>query len=304
MARVRSPNRDKAFEIYKEHNGEITNREIANILDTPEKTISGWKVKDKWKDKLNGVLQKKIRSTPNKNSSKKSNVKTKKKVIADEVKEVLENTELNEKHRLFAVIYSKRFNATKAYQQVYHCTYESAMVNGCLLLRNTKVKALIDELTSIEFNKEALKRGILQKYIDIALSDIGDYLTFGKKQVGKWEKDKDGKDVPVIDPETGEQKIIEYSYVDLKESASVDTSLITEISEGKDGIRIKLVDKMKAMEFLSKHLNLLSDEEKIKLDLEYKKLQNVKLENEVAKSNQNNKKDGLKIVVDYGDDNE
>lgn len=64
MARQRSPNRDRAFEIFKEHNGNIQNREIANILDTPEKTISGWKVKDKWIEKLNGVLQTKIRSTP------------------------------------------------------------------------------------------------------------------------------------------------------------------------------------------------------------------------------------------------
>lgn len=69
MARVRSPNRDKAFEIYKEHNGNIANREIANILDVPEKTISGWKVKDKW----NGVLQKKIRSTPNKRGGQPGN---------------------------------------------------------------------------------------------------------------------------------------------------------------------------------------------------------------------------------------
>ncbi len=64
MARVRSPNRDKAFEIYKENNGNIANREISNILDISEKTISGWKVKDKWNEKLNGVLQKEIRSTP------------------------------------------------------------------------------------------------------------------------------------------------------------------------------------------------------------------------------------------------
>lgn len=64
MARVRSPNRDKAFEIYKENNGDIANREIANILNISEKTISGWKVKDKWNEKLNGVLQKEIRSTP------------------------------------------------------------------------------------------------------------------------------------------------------------------------------------------------------------------------------------------------
>lgn len=60
MARVRSPNRDKAFEIYKEHNGSIANREIARMLNISEKTVSGWKVKDNW----NGVLPKDLRSTP------------------------------------------------------------------------------------------------------------------------------------------------------------------------------------------------------------------------------------------------
>ncbi|BDR81034.1 phage terminase small subunit [Clostridium tetani] len=64
MARVRSPNRDKAFMIYKERDGNITNREIANILKISEKTVGGWKCKDKWNDKLNGVLQNNERSTP------------------------------------------------------------------------------------------------------------------------------------------------------------------------------------------------------------------------------------------------
>ncbi len=36
MARERSPNRDKAFELYKESNGKIQNREIANILGISE----------------------------------------------------------------------------------------------------------------------------------------------------------------------------------------------------------------------------------------------------------------------------
>lgn len=58
MARARDPNRNIAFEIYKEHNGNIQNREISKILAVPEKTISGWKCKDKWNQKLNGVLQK------------------------------------------------------------------------------------------------------------------------------------------------------------------------------------------------------------------------------------------------------
>ncbi|MCB7067057.1 terminase [Enterocloster citroniae] len=55
MPRGRSPNRDKAFEIYKQHDGKITNREIASRLDEDEKVIAVWKSRDKW----NVVQQKK-----------------------------------------------------------------------------------------------------------------------------------------------------------------------------------------------------------------------------------------------------
>ncbi|MEH7431239.1 phage terminase small subunit [Bacillus thuringiensis] len=71
MARQRSPDRNKAYEIFKEHNGDITNRKIAELLSTSEKavnekTVGGWKSKDEWIDKLNGVLPKNERSTPKK----------------------------------------------------------------------------------------------------------------------------------------------------------------------------------------------------------------------------------------------
>ncbi|MDA1972904.1 phage terminase small subunit [Bacillus cereus] len=73
MARQRSPDRNKAYEIFKEHNGDITNRKIAELLSTSEKTVSektvgGWKSKDGWIDKLNGVLHKNERSTPKKDT--------------------------------------------------------------------------------------------------------------------------------------------------------------------------------------------------------------------------------------------
>lgn len=48
MARQRSPNRDKAFELFKEHNGNITNRKIAEILNEDEKIVAVWKQRDKW----------------------------------------------------------------------------------------------------------------------------------------------------------------------------------------------------------------------------------------------------------------
>lgn len=73
MARQRSPDRNKAYEIFKDHNGDITNRKIAELLSTSEKTVSektvgGWKSKDEWIDKLNGVLHKNERSTPKKDT--------------------------------------------------------------------------------------------------------------------------------------------------------------------------------------------------------------------------------------------
>ncbi len=68
MARERSPDRDKAYQLFKEHNGDITYRKNADLLSTSERTVSektvgGWKTKDKWIQQLNEVLQRKVRST-------------------------------------------------------------------------------------------------------------------------------------------------------------------------------------------------------------------------------------------------
>ncbi|MFT4415311.1 phage terminase small subunit [Fredinandcohnia humi] len=64
MPRPRDPKRNEAFEIWKNHEGNITNRAIAEQLGISEKTVGGWKSKDNWTSKSNGVLQTKIRSTP------------------------------------------------------------------------------------------------------------------------------------------------------------------------------------------------------------------------------------------------
>ncbi|WP_342441760.1 phage terminase small subunit [Lysinibacillus sp. FSL K6-0075] len=63
MTRQRDPRRDEAFKIFKQHNGDIANRAIAEQLDVPEKTISAWKSRDKW----NVVLQTNECSTTIKN---------------------------------------------------------------------------------------------------------------------------------------------------------------------------------------------------------------------------------------------
>ena len=69
MARVRSPNRDKAYEIYKKHDGNITNREIAALLNEDEKVIAVWKSRDKW----NVVQQSEERCTTKRRGGKPGN---------------------------------------------------------------------------------------------------------------------------------------------------------------------------------------------------------------------------------------
>ena len=57
MPRPRSPNRDKAYEIFKKHNGNIENRRIAEQLGEDEKLIATWKFRDGWLKKNNDVHQ-------------------------------------------------------------------------------------------------------------------------------------------------------------------------------------------------------------------------------------------------------
>lgn len=290
MARERSPNRDKAYEIYKAHNGNIKLIDIAEELGVKDTQVRKWKSQDQWEQKLKGTLPK-VKSNVTKLKKNKGNAI--KEPIAEEVKELMENDELTDKQRLFCVLYSQTFNASKSYQQAYKCTYETAMVEGSKCLRKPKIKEQLDKLIAPKCNKEYLKRGVLQKYIDIAFAKMGDYVKFGKKYVPVWTKDKDGAYIPVIDPNTGEQKVNEYNYVDLNESSMVDTSLISEVSEGKDGIKFKLISKEKALDFLNKHCNLLSDEEKTQLDLENKRLQNEKLEIEIEKARPSEETQGI-----------
>lgn len=264
MARARSPNRDKAFEIYKDHGGNITNREIADMLDENEKTISNWKCRDKW----NVVLQKNECSTTNKKVQKNTDNNMKKEPIAEEVKEVLGNTELTDKQRLFCIYYINCFNAAKAYKKAYECSYESALSNGYRLMENDSIRKEIENLKRHKLNRAMIsEEDIFQRYLDIAYANIGDYLKFGRRRKNKWTKNKDGEFIAVIDPDTGQQDFYEYNFIELNESSDVDTSLLSEVKEGKDGISVKLKDGMKALDWLTKHMNIATDRQKAELEV-------------------------------------
>lgn len=265
MARVRSPNRDKAFEIYKLNNGEILLKDIAAQLGVNDTQIRKWKSQDKWEEKLKGTLPKNKRNVTNKKVVKK-NIENE--AEFKEVESVLENTELTDKQRLFCIYYIKCFNATKAYQKAYRCDYITANSHGYKMLSNVVVKQEIEKLKQEKLNRAMLSENdIFQKYIDIAFSDITDYLDFGNEEV-------EGEFGPYI-----------RSYVNLKNSFEVDGALINEVSQGKDGIKLKLQDKMKALQWLSDRMDLLPTNTRIRLENEKSKLELdvMKLELEIMK---------------------
>ena len=79
----------------------------------------------------------------------KNNSKDSKEPIEPDAKDVLENTELTDKQRLFCIYYIKCFNATKAYQKAYQCDYITAKSNGYRLLTNAYIKQKIERLHKI-----------------------------------------------------------------------------------------------------------------------------------------------------------
>lgn len=53
MGRSRNPNREKAFELFKEHKGKISSKDIAKLLNESEKNIEYWRSVDRWSSRYN-----------------------------------------------------------------------------------------------------------------------------------------------------------------------------------------------------------------------------------------------------------
>jgi phage terminase small subunit len=125
-----------------------------------------------------------------------------------------------DKQRLFSIYYIKSF-AMKAYQKAYECAYSTAMVEGHRHLRNPKLSKEIDRMKTEQATELKLDvRAVLQKYIDIAFSDITDFVEFGSKAVvAKDEFEK------VLTDNEGNDITYNVNSVDFKNSDEVDGTI-------------------------------------------------------------------------------
>ncbi|MED1954921.1 terminase small subunit [Brevibacillus centrosporus] len=173
-----------------------------------------------------------------------------------------EDGSLTDKQRLFVMEYLRDFNATRAAMAVGY-SKKTAYAIGWENLRKPQIQA------EIKRQKEAMAddlglavQRIIAEYMKIAFADITDLLEFGQKD----ELLYDNEGNPAIDPETGEQMTYQRNYVSFKNSDEIDGTVVGEVKQGKDGVSIKLHDKMKALAALEKYLGFMTEEQRLRVE--------------------------------------
>ena len=251
-------NRQRAFELWKESGGQKPLKDIATELGVPTSTVRNWKARDKWDGE---------RTTSYCDATRRRASNANQKIV----EEVGLAEGLTEFERNFCLHYIGCFNATQAaYKAGYQGTYAAVKNHAWTLLRKPQIQNLIKSLKQMK--RLAIMADVddmIELQMRIAFSDIGQYVEFGQR------------DVPVMGPfgpifvkdDAGNKCSVmrTINYVDFKPGELLDTQLISEISQGRDGAKLKLADRGKALEFLSQYF-LANPLDKHKIDYENRKL--------------------------------
>jgi len=246
-------------------------------MGLPEVRIRKWKCEDKWENTGNRTFryEEKERSESKELDLKLSAM-------------VEENEGLNDKQKLFCLLYVKSFNATRSYQRAYGCSYETALTKGPALLKNPKAQDEIQRLkTERNLALMADVNDLVELHILIAFGDITDFVEFGRKEVpvmGSFGP------VEIDDPETGEKVPLmkEVNDMRFRESTEIDGRLISKVKVGKDGASIEIEGREKSRAFLERwfEANPMDKHKKAydnaRLEIERKRTEPEKPDNEVV----------------------
>lgn len=288
MARERSPKRKEAFDIWKRKKGNIRIKDIAEKLGVSESQISKWKCEDNWSGKSKKKPTPKKEINNSKISKRRKTIKSNKSNINAIEKNILtiieDNEELTEKQKLFCIYFLNNRNATQAYIKAYECDYNTAAVNACRLLKNAKLRKELEELRKLKNEAIWLNADdLIEKHMKIAFSDMTDFVEFGTERI------------PILDSEgrkkiddNGEYICVKHNYLNVKDSNIIDGSLISEISLGKNGLKIKLEDREKSRKWLSDYFILNPmDKHKLEYDKEKLKIDKASLEHRIENDKNN-----------------
>ncbi|NLS38272.1 terminase [Fructobacillus tropaeoli] len=209
-------------------------KDIAEKYDVSLSTVKSWKSRY-WSS------ENKVATSTKKVATKAQKVATTEK-LHPAIQE-LDNSSLNDKQKRFVMEYVRLSNATQAYINAYESSYDTAKVNGSILLTNTNIQNEIKRLHTARMAEQSV--GVFDLVDDLiveAKADVRDFAEWGSNEF------------EAIDEESGKQYTRHKSWVALKDSNSVDSKAIKKITVGKDGPIVELHDRNKARDRLLEKL--------------------------------------------------
>lgn len=165
--------------------------------------------------------------------------------INDKMIDELGKLGLTQEQQDFVLYYLESYNATQAYLKSHGGDKKYATLYGYKVLKSPNVQSAIrkmKKILSIGYDIDPTR--YLETQLKIANADIGDYIKFSEEEVPMYNEDG----TIMFDPDTGEQKFKKVNRMHLVDSETIDSSVIQSIKQGRDGITIQLMDKMKAWE--------------------------------------------------------
>ena len=175
---------------------------------------------------------------------------------------------LTQKQEAFALAYFETGNASKAYRRSYNAENMSPNVihnKASALMAKGDVRVRIEQLRAKAETASVMSRQeALERLSTFARTDLSDLVEFGAYELGQ---DDDGK--PIVQ---AAWKIRDSVLQDPKKLAA-----ISELSAGRDGIKIKTHSPLQAIQQLAK----LQGWDVHELDLEGKRLANEKARREL-----------------------
>ncbi len=153
---------------------------------------------------------------------------------------------LTEREEAFCVNYLRTFSAQSAARYA-GIPNSKCLQEGAKLLSQGNVKNRIKQLKKQQYSLLLIEGiDIVQKYINIAFADLFDFVKLGFTSVSSDTGDTGGTSIVLPNSEE----------INLHLQDVIDGSLIAEIKQGKDGITIKLADRMKALAWLTDYFEL------------------------------------------------
>lgn len=261
MGRKRSPKRKRAFEIWVASSGQLSNADIGRMVGVSEDLIRKWKREDDWECKRpehksptnkaassgnpdstsrgggeddDAATRKNDAASRRKRKRGKPGITIEHNISDDDAEKQAQSfrlcfgDDLTDTQRLFCIYYINSFNASLSYRRVHpDCKRVSANVEGYKALQDPRIRAYIGYLKRLRMDAMFMQAGdIVEQYMRIAFANINQIAVV-----------KNGK-------------------VHIANSDDIDGQLVQEITANNGNLKIKMCDKMKALDWLSNYFEL------------------------------------------------